>query len=166
MATLRPIALTFFILCCLIAPCTCTASGNEVQAALGKAEVAAGSAYRSVVEAETAGANVADLLLRLNDSLSMLAKAQVQYRVGNLDQALSLANQCSDSLNGIEAEGGMMREKAISNGSRRILISVSLSASAVAAVLVSCFFGWVLFKRRFLRKVMGMKPEVQARESE
>lgn len=166
MATLRPIALTFFILCCLIAPCTWTASGSEVQAALIKTEVAAGSAYRSVVEAETAGANVADLLLRLNDSLNLLAEAQVQYRVGNLDQALSLANQCSDSLSGIEAEASMMREKAISNGSRRILISASLSASAIAIVLASFFFGWVLFKRRFLRELMEMRPEVQARESE
>jgi len=166
LATLKPVALMFLILCCLIAPCTCTASGSEVQAALSKAEVAAGSAYRSVVEAETAGANVADLLLRLNDSLSMLAKAQVQYRVGNLDQALSLANQCSDSLSGIEAEASIVKEAAGANGSQRILISASFSASAVAAVLVSCFFGWVLFKRRFLRKVMGMKPEVQARESE
>jgi hypothetical protein len=137
-----------------------------VQAALIKAEVAAGSAYRSVVETETAGANVADFLLRLNDSLSMLAKAQVQYRVGNLDQALSLANQCFDSLNGIEAEAGIVKEAALSNGSRRTLISASLSASAVAIVLASCFFGWVLFKRRFLRELMEMKPEVQARESE
>jgi hypothetical protein len=137
-----------------------------VQAALIKAEVAAGSAYRSVVEAETAGANVADLLLRLNDSLSMLARAQVQYRVGNLDQALSLANQCSDSLSGIEAEASIVKEAALSNGSQRTLISASLSASAVAIVLVSCFFGWVLFKRRFLRELMEMRPEVQARESE
>jgi hypothetical protein len=137
-----------------------------VQAALIKAEVAAGSAYRSVVEAETAGANIADLLLRLNDSLSMLAKAQVQYRVGNLDQALSLANQCSDSLNGIEAGASIVKEAALSDGSRRILVSASLSASAVAAVLVSGLFGWVLFKRRFVRRVMGMKLEVQARESE
>ena len=166
MATLKLIGLIFLILCCFVAPCTCAASGSEVQATLGKAEVGAGSAYGSVVEAETAGANVADLLLRLNDSLSMLAKAQVQYRVGNLDQALSLANQCSDSLSGIEAEASMMRETAISNGSQRTLISASLSASAIVAVLVSCIFGWVLFKRRFLRKVMGMKPEVQARESE
>jgi len=166
LATLKPVALMFLILCCLIAPCTCTASGSEVQAALSRAEVGAGSAYGSVVEAETAGANVADLLLRLNDSLSMLAKAQVQYRVGNLDQALSLANQCFDSLSGIEAEASMMRETAISNGSQRTLISASLSASAIALVLASCFFGWVLFKRRFLRELMEMKPEVQARESE
>jgi hypothetical protein len=137
-----------------------------VQAALSKTEVAAGSAYRSVVEAETAGANVADLLLRLNDSLSMLAKAQVQYRVGNFDQALSLANQCSDSLNGIEAEASIAKEAALSDGSRRILISASLSASAIAVVLASGLFGWVLFKRRFVRRVMGMKLEVQAHESE
>jgi hypothetical protein len=137
-----------------------------VQAALIKAEVAAGSAYRSVVEAETAGANVADLLLRLNDSLNLLAKAQVQYRVGNLDQALSLANQCSDSLSGIEAEASIVKEAALSDGGQRILISASLSAFAVAIVLVSCFFGWNLFKRRFLRKLMEMKPEVQAREPE
>jgi hypothetical protein len=137
-----------------------------VQTTLAKAEVAAGSAYRSVVEAETAGASIADLLVKLNDSLSMLAKAQVQYRVGNLDQALSLANQCSDSLSGIEAEAGIVKETALSDGSRRTLISASLSASAVAIVLASCFFGWVLFKRRFTRRVMEMKPEVQAREPE
>jgi hypothetical protein len=133
---------------------------------LVKAEVAAGSAYRSVVEAETAGANVADLLLRLSDSLNLLAKAQVQYRVGNLDQALSLANQCFDSLSGIEAEAGIAKEAALSDGGQRILISASLSAFAVAIVLVSCVSGWVLFKRRFLHKLMDMKPEVQAREPE
>jgi hypothetical protein len=42
---------------------------------------------------------------------------------------------------------------------RRLWRSVCGSAVGVVVVVSACWFGWYLFKKRYRRKVLRMKPE-------
>jgi hypothetical protein len=140
-------------------------SSDDAQAAINRAESKMSSAYESVLEAEKAGANVSSLLVKLNNGSALLSKAQMQYRIGNFSEAVSFADQCYDSLNGIETEADGLRDNAIMDRKQRMLISAVGSTLAISAVIFASVFGWRFFKDKFHKRVLEMKPEVQADDS-
>jgi hypothetical protein len=150
---------------CLIVSYVSAASSSEAQDAINRAESKIGLAYKSVLEAEGAGANVSSLLVNLNNSSTLLSKAQMQNRIGNFSEAVSFANQCYDSLNGIETEADDLRDSAVMLRKQRMLISAVGSISAIGAVLFGSIFGWRFFKSKYCKQVLEMKPEVQANDS-
>ena len=151
---------------CLIVSHVSAASSSEAQDAISRAESKVISAYKSVLEAENVGANVSSLLFRLNNSSMLLSKAQMQYRIGNFSEAVGFADQCYDSLNGIETEVNGLRDNAIMDRKQRMLISAVGSTLAISAVIFASVFGWRFFKDKFHKRVLEMKPEVQANDSE
>ena len=150
---------------CLIVSNVSAASSSEAQDAINRAESKIGLAYKSVLEAEGAGANVSSLLVKLNTGSALLSKAQMQYRVGNFSEAVSFANQCYDSLNGIETEADDLRDSAVMLRKQRMVISAVGSVFAVGAVCYASVFGWRFFKSKYCNRVLEMKPEVQANDS-
>jgi len=150
-----------FLFCLVVSPAL-AASSEEAQVAIGTAESRMSTAYESVLEAERAGANVSSLLLRLNNGSALLSKAQMQYRIGNFSEAVDFANQCFDSLNGIENEANELRDSAVIERKQRMLISAVGSTFAIGAVFYAGFFGWRFFKDKYCKRVLKMKPEVQA----
>jgi hypothetical protein len=150
---------------CLVVSNVSAASSSEAQDAINVAESKMGLAYKSVLEAEGAGADVSSLLFRLNNSSTLLSMAQMQIRTGNFDEAVSFANQCYDSLNGIETEADNLRYSAVVLGKQRMLVSALGSVFAIGAVLYAGIFGWRFFKSKYCKQVLGMKPEVQADDS-
>jgi hypothetical protein len=140
-------------------------SSDEAQAAISRAESRMSLVYRSVLEAEKAGANVSSLLVKLNNGSALLSKAQMQYRIGNFSEAVSFADQCYDSLNGIETEADGLRDNAIMDRKQRMLISAVGSTLAISAVIFVSVFGWRFFKDKFHKRILEMKPEVQANDS-
>ena len=151
---------------CLIVSHVSAASSSEAQDAINRAESKIGLAYKSILEAERAGANVSSLLFRLNNSSMLLSMAQMQNRTGNFGEALKFANQCYDSLNGIETEADDLRDSAVMLRKQRMLISAVGSVFAIGAVLYVSIFGWRFFKSKYCKRVLEMKPEVQANDSE
>jgi hypothetical protein len=117
------------------------------------------------LEAEGAGANVSSLLVELNNGSALLSKAQMQYRIGNFSEAVSFADQCYDSLNGIETEANGLRDNASMDRKQRMLISAVGSTLAISAVIFASVFGWCFFKSKYCKQVLEMKPEVQADDS-
>jgi hypothetical protein len=136
-------------------------SNGEAQDAINRAESAMNSAYKSVLEAEQAGADVSSLLSELNSSSALLSEAYMWYRVGNFSEAKDFANRCYDSLNGVAFEANESREFAVVTRKQNMLISATLSMSAICAIWFISFYGWRLFKRRYYEQVLQQKPEVQ-----
>jgi hypothetical protein len=141
-------------------------SDDEAQAAINMAESRMSLVYKSVLEAELAGANVSSLLVKLSNGSALLSKAQMQYRIGNLNETVNFADQCIDSLNGVEVEANGLRDNAIMDRKQRMLISAVGSTLAISAVLFASVFGWRFFKDKFHKRILGMKPEVQANDTE
>lgn len=153
------------LMLCLIVPYVFAVNSDEAQAAISRAESRISVVYESVLEAEGDGADISGLLLKLNNCSALLAKAKMQYRFGNFSEAVSFANQCFDSLSGIEVEADMLKDSVVMEKKQRLLVSAVGSAFAVGAVVYAGIFGWRFFKGKYCKRVLKMKPEVQHDDS-
>jgi len=163
---LRIVATLFFVmLFCLLVSSAFGVEGDEALAAIGKADSAVVSAYRAVLEAEEAGANVSGLLEDLNFGGEALAKANTLYRVGDFDGAVYFADLCYDSVVHVEAEADRLRNLAAVEGKKLLYLTVAASTFGVCCVMFGGLFGWRLFKKRYLRRVLKMEPGVVTVES-
>jgi len=130
-----------------------------------RAENALVSAYQAVLEAEQVGANVSSLLALLNDAGEFLVEAKIAFRLGDFDEAVLSANNCYEIGESVKNEADEMRVEAY--GSRVIYSWLTMTGSVVGVVAVGfgSFWGWRVFKRRYVRWVLRMKPEVAKDES-
>lgn len=135
-------------------------SMDEANSAIRHAEETAVSAYEAVLEAERAGGNVSGLLVRLDDAGELLAKARVEYGLEKFEETILSANNCSRIAESIEMEAEKLQAEA--NESRVIISWLTGTGSlvGVAVVLFGSYWGWRVFKRRYIRRVLKMKPEV------
>ena len=165
---LRVIA-TLFILLAFVSPVFVSGAialdVDDAASAIESAESAVDLAYEAVLDAEGVGANVSGLLDKLSDGVEALSKAYMSNRVGDFDDAIYFAYLCCNLVGGIEAEANDLRDQAAVDSSQHLLLT-SFS-SVLALVCISCggFFGWRLFKSRYHRRVLKMKPEVVSNES-
>jgi hypothetical protein len=115
-------------------------SEDEAVSAISEAEEAVGLAYEAVLEAENVGAEVSGLLDKLDEAGMLLAEAQVSFRLGDFDEAY---------------------------GSRVMVSWLTMAGSlvGVAVVAFGSFWGWRVFKRRYIRRLSRLKPEVAKDES-
>ena len=143
----------------------CESSSEVAVLAIGGAEVEVSSAYRAVLEAEEAGANVQDLAVRLNNACDLLVWARVLYGVGDFDEAYRLANLCINVGEAVEIEAYNLRDLAFAQREWNFRLTIVLSFVSIGLIVCFSFFGWRVFKGRYVRKVLGMKPEVVLVES-
>lgn len=133
--------------------------------AISRAESTMGSAYESVLKAERAGANVSGLLNRLNDGVQALSKALMSYTVDDFNDAILSADLCHDSVVGIQGEAGELRELAVAESDRRLLLTHGASILGSGLAVLGGVLSWRLFKRWYYRRVLRMKPVVVNDES-
>jgi hypothetical protein len=135
-------------------------NGDVATLAISQAENVLASAYGIVLEAEQAGANVSSLMVQLNDAGEFLAKARVEFRLGNFDDAIVSANHCSEVGESVKKEADDLRVEVY--GSRVMDSWLTVAGSLVGVVLVvfGSFWSWRVFKRRYYREVLRVKPEV------
>ncbi|MGQ9552372.1 MAG: hypothetical protein ACUVUE_08095, partial [Candidatus Bathycorpusculaceae bacterium] len=139
----------------------CSAVGAvEAGDAIAGAERDLGSAYVAVSEAEGAGGDVSLLVARLNGAGELLGSAYAAFRAGDYDVAVSFAVECSRALEGVVADAALLKAEAKEAQSDMFLRTACLSGAGLGLFLVLVFVGWQLLKRRYFRRVLGMKPEV------
>jgi len=140
-------------------------SESEASSALTSAEGAVDSAYQAVLRAEEAGANVSGLLVRLNDAGELLAKAKVAYRLGDFDEAARFANLSGNIGGEVQNAAVELKDSAWVASVQRRWFTMTGSIISVVGVVFGSFWGWSFFRRRYYRRVLGMKPEVAPDES-
>lgn len=140
-------------------------NGDVATLAITQAEDVVASAYEAVWGAEQAGANVSSLIVRLNDAAEFLAKAYVEFRLGDFDDAIASADLCVELGESVRREADDLRVAA--HGSRVMDSWLTVAGSLVGVVLVIfvSFWGWRVFKHRYRGEVLRMKPEVAKDES-
>ena len=139
-------------------------SEDVVTLALTEAEEALASAHEAVLEAEQAGANVSALLDKSNLAGEYLAEAYVWYRLGVFENANRFAGLCSDVIGGVRSEAFELRDEAKRLSEADFVVNIISSVVGVSVVLVSCSIIWLVFRRRYHKRV-GLRSEVVYDES-
>ena len=138
---------------------------EAVNLELADAEEALVSAYDAVLEAEESGANVSSLLVRLNVGGGYLTEAYVWYRLGALEDASSLAVLSSEIVGDVESEAVELRDEVERLGEAGFVAKIYSSAIGVVVVVVLGFVVWRVFRNRYNRKLLALRPEVVSDES-
>jgi hypothetical protein len=129
--------------------------------ALIDAENELASAYVSVAEAEDGGAEVSELMVKLESAASLLSDAGNSYRLGDYDKAYSCAVNCSDSVEGIVSAASSLKLKAEDAYNERLFATATMSSAVLSVLFVLSLFGWKFWKNRYYKRVLEMKPEVR-----
>ncbi|MEM2105889.1 MAG: hypothetical protein QXV21_05420 [Candidatus Bathyarchaeia archaeon] len=141
---------------------TCFAVGQaEADLALEEAEKDLSSAYVSVAEADGAGANVSELLVRLELAGTLLAEANNAYRVGDYERAYSLAVNCSDAVNGVVSDALSLKSEAEEAYNQGLFFNACVSSVGLSLLFVLSLFGWMFLRKKYFRRILEMKPEVE-----
>jgi hypothetical protein len=138
---------------------------NTAAPAIGGAEAVMVSAYKAVLDAEHAGANVSGLLARLNVAGEYLANAHALYRSGDFGNATRFANLCYDVGEKVRSEAVDLKNQAYSLGVTDLVVRMAVSLIGVIVIVFLSFLVWGVFKRSYQKRVLGVKPEVVSGES-
>jgi hypothetical protein len=159
------VSVFLFSLVSVSVPWVSAVNGDMMSLEVAEAEEALVSAYDAVLEAEEAGANVSGLLDKLNVGSEYLAEASVYVRLGDSESAARLAGLCVEAVDDVEGEAVLLRDEAVKFERADFLARVVGSAVGVVIVVVGGFVLWTVFRRRYLEKVLGSRPEVVSDES-
>jgi len=91
----------------------------------------------------------------------LLAKAYNAYRLGEYDAAYSYASNCSSSISEIVSNATDLKQKAETAYDNRLFYTAAVSILALSLLFVLSLFGWRFLKEQYLKRVLGMKPEVR-----
>jgi len=146
---------------------TIFASNSEDTAttSIERAENVLVSVFQAVLEAEQVGVDVSVLLAQLNEAGEFLAEARMALGLGEFDEAVHSANICSEIGESVKSEADELLVEAY--GSRVMVSWLTMSGSLVGVFVVGfgSFWSWRVFKRRYHRRVLRIKPEVAKDES-
>ncbi len=155
--------LVIFVACAFVFPTS--ADESSAALALSRAEGDAGAAFEAILEAEQVGADVSGLQVRLSEAEQALAEANVAYRLGDFDESVRLADVCSVISGDLRRDAEAVWLAGYEVWYFNLSVRVIGSLVAVGAVGFGVFGVWRVFKRRYYRRVLEMKPEVDSRES-
>jgi hypothetical protein len=153
--------LSLLILIITQLPACFAGSYDEASDAIKQADRDLGSAFVAVAEADSAGADVSALLNKLNSADSYLSRAYAVFSIGDYENSSLLATNCSDVVKGVADEAANLRLDVERAHSNVVILSVVASSVGAALVVVFGFVVWRVLVRRYLRKVLDMKPEVR-----
>jgi hypothetical protein len=140
----------------------CFAIGkDEAGQYINQAEQDLGAAYSAVAEAELAGANTSLLKDKLNDAGELLAKANNTFTIGDYESAFSFAMQCSEKLNGVVENATSLKAKVEAAYSGELFWTGVESSFSLSVLFVLSLFSWSFLERRFLKRVLELKPELE-----
>ena len=157
-------ALTFYAILMLAGLVACgplhASTGEEAFSRITSADDALKLAFKRVLDAEEAGANVSSLMSDLDEAGEFLAEAEVAYRNGNLTGAAGLADSCSALAGTVSVEALALKDSALTDSQQAFESTFIFSTGGAAVFVEALILSWFLFKRARARKLLGMKSEV------
>jgi hypothetical protein len=156
---------TWLLLMLMIASLLCLApihvrGAIEASSSVGGADAAVQQAFNATLDAQRSGANVSGLIFRLNEAGSVLVEAEIALEDGNSSEAASKADQCIGIAQSVRSDADVLKASALQEANVVFLSYLLFSVVGIAAFAVALMIVWSWFKRGYVRKVLGMKPEV------
>ena len=143
----------------------CAAGAEEAALAIERTEDIVISCYQVVLEAESAGGDVSGLLARLNEAGELLTQAHALYRLEDFDGAARFADLCSQIGEEVRGKAYGLRSLAVEEAVQRFRWTMIGSILSMTIIVGASFVGWRIFKLRYYRRILEMKPEVVSGES-
>ena len=134
------LALLMLSLCFLII-IPAEAQTSQTASKLDAAHSAVELAFGAVLDAEEAGANVTDLMFRLNYVTGLLAQAENSYRTGNTNQAFAQADNVLPNAQQITNDAKEAKQAAAINSENASWSTIALSSNWCFCVCFSFVFG-------------------------
>jgi hypothetical protein len=143
-------------------PLSTSASSNQETAILSisEADYSMVQAHEALLDAEEAGADVSGLLDRLDVAGEYLAGANIWYRLGDFENATHFASLCFDVVEEVRKEAYRLKDDAYGLWVAGLLVRIIGSFVGVVVVVLLGYVVWRAFKRRYQRRVLGLKLEV------
>jgi hypothetical protein len=132
---------------------------------VGEAEVAVRQAFNATLDAERAGANVSGLILRLDEAGGILTEAEIALKDGNSSEAASKAVQCIGIAESVKSDAYASKASALEKAQTVFWTSLTFSVAGIVVFVVVLMLVWRWFKRGYVGKMLGMKPEVTTGEA-
>jgi hypothetical protein len=117
------------------------------------------------LDAERAGANVSGLILRLNEAGGILAEAEMALGNGDSSEAASKAGQCIGIAESVKSDADVLKASALEKAQTVFWTSLTFSVVGIVVFVVVLMLVWRWFKGGYVRRMLGMKPEVAADEA-
>jgi len=143
----------FLLLAVALAPeivvCATAANESEAASALADADAELTLAYLAVLKAEEAGANVTRLLVRLNESGVLLARARMAYSEAEFEETINLAISTVSIGVEVQAEAVRLKTAAVSESVQRVMLTATASIFGIALIAFGSFWIWSQLKKRY-----------------
>jgi hypothetical protein len=146
--------------CCLCSENYVFAQTDSSALKLQAANSVVGKAFSSVLEAEKAGGNVSQLLVRLNTAGKFLTDAQNAYNSGNSSNVTSMVENALQIANEVNGDAVNLRNASLVESQNSFWLTLTFSIVGAVVFSASLLFIWRRFKRSFIKKLLSMKPEV------
>jgi len=135
---------------------------HQAETSLNEAENSLTSAYNAVSQADRAGANVTDLVDKLNIAAALLANAYGLSRSGNYDQAISYSTRSSQDASEVQTEAESRQSVAQNSQNERLFLSSAASGVGLSVLFFSGLFLWRFMKRTYRKRILQLRPETRA----
>jgi len=126
---------------------------------ISEAEQSIVQTYEAVLDAEKAGANVSDLLVRLNDAAGLLSEAHIAFEADNFEDATRFADSASEVAWNVGSEAEKLEDEANNANANRLRWFTVGSILGVSIVISASLLGYRYFKRRYYRRLLKMRPK-------
>jgi hypothetical protein len=135
----------------------------QIDAAIIKLEAASstvGLAFKAVLSAENAGANVTGLLEQLTVATGLLAQAENSYRTGDKSAASNYAVQVIPIAQQVAGQATTAEKSATAANQHAFEFTIASVVIGSFLFVLSLFLVWRYFKGRYINKMLEAKPEV------
>ena len=137
-----------------------TYNANEGSTSIQQAYDTISSAFEAVLKAESAGANVTNLIIKLDEAAGCLSDANVLLMNGGSGDIDELTERSVEIAGEVKNEAQVLQANTLSNRDYIFKISVIESLVGVPAFLLCMILFWRWFKSYYTHKIMSLKPEV------
>jgi len=159
------VSVILFLLIIFSVPLGKASNDFLVPVEISEAEEVLVFAYNAVLDAEKVGGNITGLLEKLNLGGEYLAEAYVYARLEVPQNAKHFASLCIQTVDEVEYDAVLLMEEALKSGDEEFLMRIVSSGFGIITTLVCSIVFWRIFKRRYVERLLELKPEVSESES-
>jgi hypothetical protein len=160
----------FLALVLIVGSCACGmrcafAQASQAESRLEAPSSAVDQAFKAVLAAERAGANVTGMLVRLNYAAGLLAQEEIDARNGDPATVANRADSVLSIASEVKSEAVSAKEAAVVAGRNDLWTTFAFSSIGVVVFVLVLFFVWLRLKSNYVKNLVHMKPEVISSEA-
>lgn len=141
------------------------AQTDQAPSKLQQATTALNQAFNSVWNAEQAGANVTDLLDKLNVAANLLAQAENAYKVGDVNTAVNDADAVPNITVQVTTAALVAKQAAVASDQASLWKAIETCAFAAAVFISILFLVWRRLKRSCISSSAKLTDEAKNHEA-